>query len=420
MRGLFEFCLSELFLVVLFMVPAVANDERQAHQQLLWTDEFTDGPAIDSSVWSFDIGDWGWGNEEFQNYTTDNAYIQDGLLHIACHRDGDSFTSARIKTESKLNILYGTIQARIRLPNVANGLWPAFWTLGENFKTVSWPYSGEIDIMEVGKADGIVDGVVNSRVASGVHYDHQDEHIHDSGALDSTFRFDEDFHIYQLDWTPDVARYTVDDELIYEVDLRNFCNGTCTELHEPHFLILNLAVGGGYTYVAGEPWGPERITASFPAIMQVDYVRVYQNGYAQVTGTGQQATASDVAKLCISHSACGDLQGDCCPTEGGVDLSCCDFSTPFSEPDFVLARKAQCQANPRCNTLSLEGSCCPTVEGSDTYLDCCEQIPTRCGGGGDCVVLSATVYAKEMSAGSHLRELSFVVFLTMASCCLLR
>ena len=134
-------------------------------QDLLWSDEFDSGTALDSTVWSYDLGDWGWGNQELQNYTSesDNVRVEDGNLVITVLKDtsGGSepvFTSARVRTQDKLTFKYGRIEARIKMPDLADGLWPAFWTLGNNFSEVGWPSCGELDIMEMGSSSAITQG----------------------------------------------------------------------------------------------------------------------------------------------------------------------------------------------------------------------------------------------------------------------
>ncbi len=146
-----------------------------AQETLLWSDEFDSGTQPDEKFWSYDIGRGiqGWGNQELQYYTDDpaNVSISDGVLRIRA-QEGPTrpFTSARIKTEDKLTILYGTVEARIKVPNLADGLWPAFWTLGNNFSEVGWPFCGELDIMEMGNSSAIAEGVINRRVGSTAHW----------------------------------------------------------------------------------------------------------------------------------------------------------------------------------------------------------------------------------------------------------
>jgi len=94
--------------------------------------------------------------------------------------------------------MYGTIEARIRIPNVSDGLWPAFWTLGENFSLAGWPAAGEIDIMEIGQGDAIREGVVNRRVISGAHWEHEGGYAAYAGNLTVDDNLNDDFHLYKL------------------------------------------------------------------------------------------------------------------------------------------------------------------------------------------------------------------------------
>ena len=159
-----------LLLSGLMLLPMTATS------QVIWSDEFDSGSAPNSAVWTAETGGGGWGNSELQTYTSDpaNLRVEGGNLIITAiaseggrGRPGSkTFTSARIKTEGKLTIQYGTIEARIKIPDLADGLWPAFWTLGNNFSSVGWPDCGELDIMEMGFADAIAAGVVNRRVGS--------------------------------------------------------------------------------------------------------------------------------------------------------------------------------------------------------------------------------------------------------------
>ena len=77
----------------------------------------------------------------------------------------------RIRTQDKIMFQYGTVEARIRIPDLANGLWPAFWTLGNDISTVGWPRCGEIDVMEMGESNAIAngaDGAAFARLLAGI------------------------------------------------------------------------------------------------------------------------------------------------------------------------------------------------------------------------------------------------------------
>jgi beta-glucanase (GH16 family) len=271
-------------------------------QTIVWSDEFDSEGSPNSTHWGYDVGDWGWGNQELQNYTNNsmaNAFVHNGSLHIVAIRNADNtFTSARLKTDDKVYIKYGTIVARINVPNVANGLWPAFWTLGQNFKTAGWPVSGEIDIMEIGDGDAIDQGVANRRVQSSVHWQRANGDVfYEYAWADPPYDLNASFHLYKLEWTPDFVRMWVDDVQTYYYNISMDSCIDCGALHQPHYLILNLAVGGDFTYRTGEPWGAARITATLPATMEVDYVRVYENGWTQVSGPGvmpQSSTKSPI------------------------------------------------------------------------------------------------------------------------------
>ena len=115
---------------------------------------------IDSGTWTYDDGGGGWGNGQFEYDTArhENSYVTNGNLVIEARREnylGNSFTSARMLTQGRFAFMYGDLEARIKLPNTANGLWPAFWMMGNNAGAIVWPACGEVDIIEMGSAAGI-------------------------------------------------------------------------------------------------------------------------------------------------------------------------------------------------------------------------------------------------------------------------
>ncbi|MGB3590742.1 MAG: glycoside hydrolase family 16 protein [Nonlabens sp.] len=233
-----------------------------------WREEFND-TLLDGSTWNRQVEKAGRFNKELQRYTdhVENAFIENDQLIISLNKrnDGlgsDSFTSARLNTAQKRTFLYGTIEARIKLPRGA-GLWPAFWTLGENIDEnggdTRWPMCGEIDILELyGSRD-------NGVVEANAHYANRKENHSSMGSksykLDKA-EFADDFHIFTLEWT--------ETELIWKVDgtsyaTFNITGAEKTEFHQPHFLLLNIAVGGTWS---GAPDG----TTVFPQRMIVDYI----------------------------------------------------------------------------------------------------------------------------------------------------
>ena len=267
--------------------------------QLLWSDEFDSGVAPDSSVWSYDLGANGWGNQELQEYVDDldNARIADGKLVITARRSAEgtspaAFSSARLRTQDKVMVKYGHIEARIRVPDLADGLWPAFWALGNNFGQVGWPSCGEIDIMEMGWRDAARDGVVNRWLSSAAHWESGGGHVFYDRAYDrqraEATGLNEDYHLFSMDWTPSAITTYLDGREIWAMDIDAENCGDCEAFHQPHFMILNLAVGGSYTGRLTE----DLITAPLPAEMKVDYVRIYDNGFTEVSGPGIEADPS--------------------------------------------------------------------------------------------------------------------------------
>ncbi|CAJ1947415.1 unnamed protein product [Cylindrotheca closterium] len=285
--------MSSSALLHLFLVTATTFlGSTSCHAaQLIFADEFDVPGPPDPLVWSYDKGDWGWGNAELQRYTDDskNVQVQNGKLVIRAHRVEDAgrsqFTSARIKTLNKVTFQYGRVEAFMKMPDLRNGLWPAFWTLGNDFPIVGWPACGEIDIMEMGHSSGIQEGTVNRKVGSAAHWEHEDDtwaNYFDYYTAPSNLN-DGSFHNYTLNWTPKFLETYVDGTLVWKMDIShpNCPADKCSEFHKPHFFLLNLAIGGRYTDILT----PSGITAPFPAELQVDYVRLYTNQWTHVGGS---------------------------------------------------------------------------------------------------------------------------------------
>jgi len=241
----------------------------------VWSDEFNspNGSPIDRSKWTFDLGGDGWGNEELEFYTDrpENAYIQDGNLVIKAiaekYRDSKgvnhNYTSARLKTFGKFSQTYGRFEARIKVPP-GQGMWPAFWMLGDDIEKVGWPACDEIDIMEnIGKEPSIVHGSIHGPGYVGK------VGIEAPYSLPGKKRFSDDFHIFAIEWDRDSVSFFVDQDLYVRRTRDDLKPGWKWVFDKSNFLILNLAVGGDW------PGNPDATTV-FPAMMLVDYVRVYE------------------------------------------------------------------------------------------------------------------------------------------------
>jgi beta-glucanase (GH16 family) len=270
-----------LFLIVFVFLTSLASltqsktASSDRNWTLVWSDEFDQprGSRPDPKKWVFDIGANGWGNHELEYYTdrSTNASVEKGKLIIKAVRehytgkDGVTmqYTSARLKTVGKFSQTYGRFEARIRVPR-GQGLWPAFWMLGDDIEKVDWPNCGEIDIMEnIGKEPSIIHGTIHGPGYSGANG------LGSQYTLPSNKRFADHFHLFAIEWEPDAIRFYVDKYL--------YATRTPAELRpnqkwvfdHPFFLLLNVAVGGDW------PGDPDA-TTKFPQKMRVDYVRVYR------------------------------------------------------------------------------------------------------------------------------------------------
>jgi beta-glucanase (GH16 family) len=236
---------------------------------LAWADEFNqpDGSSPDTTRWTYDLGAGGWGNNEWQYYTsrTNNIRIENGCLVIEARQEnyqGSSYTSARLKTQGKAAWAYGRIEARMKIPRT-QGIWPAFWMLGTNITSAGWPTCGEIDIMEnIGREPTTVHGTVHGPGYSG------GSGIGGPYSLPGNAPFADDFHVYAVEWTTNQIKWFVDGQQYFSVTPASLPAGSTWVFTQPQFLLLNVAVGGNWP---GYPDG----TTVFPQRMAVDYVRVY-------------------------------------------------------------------------------------------------------------------------------------------------
>jgi beta-glucanase (GH16 family) len=218
-----------------------------------------------------ETGGGGWGNNELESYTnrTQNAHVQDGNLVITAIQetytgpDGITrpYTSARLKTQGLFEQKYGRFEARIKIPR-GQGMWPAFWMLGNTIGTVHWPNRGEIDIMEnIGKEPDKVHGSMHGPGYSGANG------LTAAYTLPSG-KFADDFHIFAVEWEASAVRFYVDGNLYETRTPADLPAGTTWVFDHPFLILLNVAVGGDW------PGSPDNTTV-FPQSMLVDYVRVY-------------------------------------------------------------------------------------------------------------------------------------------------
>ena len=242
---------------------------------LSWSDEFNgpDGSAPDPKKWTYDLGGKGWGNQELECYTNrlQNAHIQGGNLVITAQKENitcsdgvtRNYTSARLKTLGLFSQAYGRFEARIKIP-AGQGIWPAFWMLGDDITSVGWPKCGEIDTMEnIGREPGIMHGSLHGPSTSG-----STSELTSVFTLPAGQKFADDFHLYAVEWEPGVIRFYADTNLYATFAQSHWPSGGTWVFDHSFFILLNVAVGGTW------PGSPDRAT-QFPQQMLVDYVRVY-------------------------------------------------------------------------------------------------------------------------------------------------
>ena len=240
---------------------------------LVWGDEFD---SIDYSVWNVEVAGHGFGNNELQWYSNgDNIYVsydnqaQSNVLVIEARQEqggqcwwGGScgYTSGRLNTNGTKSFKYGRLEARMKLPKT-QGIWPAFWMLGDNFNSQGWPQGGEIDIMEHVGTNNITSGALHGPGYSG--------NTPITGHLDHATSIDQGYHVYAIEWDETGIRWFVDNINFYSVTKAEVQRYGEYVYDQPFWFLLNLAVGGNW------PGDPDHANFTTQR-MYVDYIRVYQ------------------------------------------------------------------------------------------------------------------------------------------------
>jgi beta-glucanase (GH16 family) len=251
---------------------------------LVWSDEFTNSTGAIAQpnplVWTYDTGTDCCGNDELETYcawastalscnpANPNAFVgTDNALHIVAESPSASvYTSGRLKSQGLFSFQYGRIEVRAQLPE-AQGLWPAFWLMGNNITTINWPACGEMDVLE--------------RINAALTPDWNQGSIHmTGGGMGTPYYFPSGqtaagWHTYGMIWSPGSVTYYVDNPaqpyITYTPSSLSGLSGAVWPFDSgANFIILNLAVGGDWP-------GPPDATTPFPSTMLVDYVRVYTN-----------------------------------------------------------------------------------------------------------------------------------------------
>lgn len=283
-----------LFALVFLSVTCALNVFAQGEWELIWSDEFGGSGALDSTVWDAEYGFVR--NHEDQWYQAENAWKEGGCLVIEArreHRDNPLFrpdagnrrlrrpdwrtrrkhieiTSASVTTRKGFSFQYGRLEVRAKIPT-AGGSWPAIWLLG---KHAPWPSCGEIDVMEYYRIGGVPHILANACWGNDIpnHAIWNSQRIPFTHFTDKNSRWEDKFHIWRMDWTPQSIDIFLDAELLNSIPMASIMNGSIGNYENPFtkpmYILLNLAIGGDN--------GGEIDIDAFPMRYEIDYVRVYQ------------------------------------------------------------------------------------------------------------------------------------------------
>jgi len=282
-----------------------------ANYKLVWQDNF-DGTQLDeTNNWSVEVNGNGGGNNELQYYRRENLTVgldpvsgQNCLIITAKKESfsGKTCTSGRLTTSGKMSFKHGKIEARIKLPKTANGLWPAFWMMGADYPTVGWPKCGEIDILEMGNANGISKGTQDKYFNGACHWGESwngGSYPNYAKATTNSYSIQDDFHLFTLIWDDnalkmylDLDKYpTVSPYYEMTINQQDVAPNPAHYFHKKDYVILNLAIGGNFTGISNI----NNVTAlnNGDAKMYVDYVKVYQQGITGDEYSGPVLAATD-------------------------------------------------------------------------------------------------------------------------------
>lgn len=276
-----------VYRIVLCLIAFISSAVMAQDYALVWADEFNADGRLDSASWNYERGFCR--NNELQWYQPDNAYCHGGHLIIEArkeHRPNPAYrknsrhwgarreyiecTSSSVTTEGKHEFQYGRFEVRARIP-VGKGAWPAIWLLGTDME---WPSCGEIDVMEYYRIKGVPHILANVAWGTDRRYNAKwdSKAVPFSHFLEMNPDWASEFHVWRMDWDEKAIRLYLDNELINETLLSETINGSLgnhrNPFRQPHYLLLNLAVGGDN----GGPDAPD----AYPMRYEIDYVRVYQ------------------------------------------------------------------------------------------------------------------------------------------------
>jgi len=280
--------------------------------QLVWRDEFN-GSTLDTDLWNIEVNGDGGGNGELQYYCERGVSVQNGNLVLTATKEnygGKACTSGRINTLGKVYFTHGKIEARIKMPLTANGLWPAFWMMGNDITYNSWPNCGEIDIVEMGNQGGY-NGVQDRYLNGACHWGPYTDGNHPNYGPSTTYNYSlqDNYHLFTCIWNDNKVAMYIDQDLYpsvspyYEMSLSDASqeNSPGRYFHKPFFVLFNLAVGGAFPGI----WDINGITAlnSGSRSMYVDWIRIYQKGDASETFYSTKQTVTGQERILEESNA---------------------------------------------------------------------------------------------------------------------
>ena len=268
----------------------------QGDYTLVWNEDFTD-ETFDSNVWNVEVNGDGGGNNELQFYASKGVTLgvepetgKHCLILTATKENygGKKCTSGRVNTQGKMYYTFGRIDARIKFPKTANGLWPAFWQMGNNYKEVGWPKCGETDLIELGHQDAFRKGTQDRYFNGAMHVGRRwDQVWSEAHSVTWDYSVEDTFHIVTMIWTPNSIDMYMDKDAHPEKGAYFHANLEPNDdadynrqlvFGKPNFVIANLAVGGNFPGI----YDINGITAlaDGPRSMYIDWIRIYQRGDA--------------------------------------------------------------------------------------------------------------------------------------------
>lgn len=294
--------MKHLFTFACALVCAIAlhasEQQQLADYQLVWNEDFTES-SLDLNAWNIETNGDGGGNNELQYYCDRGVKLgiepttgKHCLILTATKENfsGKTCTSGRVNSQGKTYYTYGRIDARIKFPQTANGLWPAFWQMGNNYPDVSWPKCGETDLIELGHSNGF-SGTQDRYFNGAMHVGSKWDAVwSQANSVTWSYSVEDTFHIVTMIWTPTSIDMYMDKDshpennAYFHADLEPNTNPDYDRsivFGKPNFIIANVAIGGNFPGI----YDINKITAlaNGPRSMYIDWIRIYQRGVAEET-----------------------------------------------------------------------------------------------------------------------------------------